>query len=94
MREKIKSLSDIINGEKEFVHIREKIKSQNALEKFYEVFPDLKKIAEPVKVEKQTLFLRVENSTWRSELNLQRKAIIEKLNNHLKENTVKSIRFI
>ena len=45
-------------------------------------------------MEKKVLFLRVENSVWRSELKFRQKLIIERINNHLKEDIIKSIKFI
>ena len=40
-----------------------------------------------------TLFVEVSNSTWRQELQFQKKDIIEKLNKEIKEKIVREIKF-
>ena len=40
-----------------------------------------------------TLFIEVSNSTWRQELQFQKKDIIEKLNKEIKEKIVREIKF-
>ena len=40
-----------------------------------------------------TLFVKVSNSTWRQELQFQKKDIIEKLNKEIKEKIVREIKF-
>ena len=40
-----------------------------------------------------TLFVEVSNSTWRQELQFQKRDIIEKLNKEVKENLVREIKF-
>ena len=40
-----------------------------------------------------TLFVKVFNSTWRQELQFQKKEIIEMLNKEVKENIVREIKF-
>ena len=59
-----------------------------------DIFPDLEKIATAVKVDKNTLYLRVENPAWRSELKFKEKFITENINKHFKEDIVKYIRFV
>jgi len=61
---------------------------------FPKIFPDLNQFVDAVKLEKQVLFLRVENSVWRSELKFRQKLILERINNHCGDNVVKSIKFI
>ena len=41
-------------------------------------FKDFEKIAVPVKVKKNVLYLRVENSVWRSELKFKEKLLLKK----------------
>ena len=89
-----KSLSDVINKEKEFENIRIKAKEYDVVEKFSEIFPELKKIAEAKRVEKGKLFLRVENSVWRSELNFKQEMIVKKINKFFKEEVIDKIKFI
>ena len=93
-RSSFKSLDDIIDQEKDFETIRETIKNYSVVEDFGKIFPELKKIAEVKKVEKRILFLRVENSVWKSELNFQKSKLIEKINNYYKEQVIKTIKFL
>lgn len=94
MRQKIKSVFDIINEEKEFENFRIATKNFTVIEKFYEIFPDLEKAAKAVKVEKKVLYLHVENSVWRCEINLKQKIIIKRVNEFFKEEIIKTIKFI
>lgn len=94
MRQKIKSVFDVINEEKEFENLRTAAKNFGVVEKFGEIFPDLEKITKAIKVERQILFLHVENSVWRSELNLRQKLMIERINTYFKEEIVKTVKFI
>lgn len=94
MRQKIKSVYDVISEEKEFEKFRCAAKNIEVVEKFGEVFPDIVKIARPVKVDKKVLYLHVENSVWRSELNLRQKLLVERVNQFFKEEIIKSVKFI
>ncbi len=94
MREKIKSVFDVINEEKDFEKLRSAAKNYGVIERFGDIFPELAKITKPVKVDKKVLYLNVENSVWRSELNLRRNLIIEKINSFFKEEIIKSVKFI
>ena len=86
-------LSDIINNKPEFEGLRKRIKETEVLDSFLEIFPDLIKVAKALKVEKKTLFLKVENSVWRSELKFSERVIIEKVNTFFKEERIKYIKF-
>lgn len=90
----IKSLTEVIEKEKDFANLRSTIKEYDVVEKFKIIFPELSKIAEAVKLEKKTLFLRVENSVWKSELNFQKNALMEKINKHFNEQVIKAIKFL
>ncbi len=94
MRQKIKSVFDVINEEKEFEKFRKAAKNFDVVERFAEIFPDIEKIAEPVKVEKHVLYLHVDNSVWRSELNLRQKLLVERVNSFFKEDIIKTVKFI
>lgn len=94
MAEKIKSVFDVINEDKEFKNFRNAAKNFDVIEKFSEIFPDLEKITKAVKVEKKVLFLHVENSVWRSELNLRQKLMVERVNAFFKEEIIKTVKFI
>ena len=86
-------LSDIINTKPEFDGLRKKIKETEVLEGFLEIFPDLGKVAKALKVDKKTLFLKVENSVWRSELKFSEGIIVEKINTFFNEERIKYIKF-
>ena len=86
-------LSDIINTTPEFDGLRKKIKETEVVEIFIEIFPDLGKVAKALKVDKKTLFLKVENSVWRSELKFSESVIVEKINTFFKEERIKYIKF-
>lgn len=92
-RNSFASIDEILK-QKEFKKINEVIEENEAVEKFAEIFPDLKKIAKAKKINNKTLFLRVENAVWRSELNLNKNAIIKKINERFGKEIVKTIRFI
>ncbi len=94
MPNNFKSISEIIHREKAFSKVIEKSRQQEVIDKFYVIFPELKKIAEVIRVDKEILFLRVENSVWRSELNLNRASLINKLNNQLEDKVINKIKFI
>jgi hypothetical protein len=89
-----KTIEEVLNSEEEFSNLRESLKNYDIVNDFEKIFPELKLIAEPVKVEKQILFLRVENSVWKSELNLRKNLIAEKINRHFNKQVIKSIRFL
>jgi hypothetical protein len=86
-------LSDIINTKPEFEGLRKRIKETEVVENFLEIFPDLGKVAKALKVDKKTLFLKVENSVWRSELKFSESLIVEKINTFFKEERIKFIKF-
>jgi replicative superfamily II helicase len=87
-------LSDIINTKPEFEGLSKRIKETEVLDGFIEIFPDLGKVAKAMKVDKKTLFLKVENSVWRSELKFSESAIVEKINKFFKEERIKFIKFL
>ena len=94
MPKDFKSLQDVFGKEKAFEKVRTAAKEYEVLEKFSEIFPDLKKVADAVKIEKGVLFLKVENSVWKSELKFRQTTIIEKINKKFNDPVVKTIRFI
>ncbi len=94
MLNKFKSISEIIDKEKDFENIRITVKNYSVVEDFQKIFPEIKTIAKAVKVVKGVLYLKVENSVWKSELNFQKRLLIEKINNHYKEKIINSVRFL
>ena len=76
-------------------HITEDINFKTISERFLEVVgPLLVEHVTPVKIDKNILVLHVANSTLKFELNLQKKAIIEKSNTLLGKPFIQGIRFI
>jgi Dna[CI] antecedent, DciA len=88
------SLGEAIEKDPSLGNLRNSIKDFDVVNNFYEIFKDYEKIAVPVKVKKNILFLRVENSVWRSELKFKEQNIIERINNFLKEERIKKIKFV
>jgi hypothetical protein len=87
------SISEIINKEPGFEKLRKVIKQHDVINGFHKIFPDLKKIAAPIKIEKKILHLKVGSAAWRSELKFNQITIIEKINTFYEEEIIKAIRF-
>lgn len=94
MHKDFKSINEVILKEKAFEKIRKVVEEYDITDNFEQVFPELGKVAKAVRVENGILFLRVENSVWRSELNLKKNLIVEKLNKHYSKKVLKTIKFI
>ncbi len=93
MPDDFKQIGDVFN-EDAFNKIREVVSQNEVVEKFGEIFPEFKKIARAKKVRNGILFLRVENSVWRSELHLNKSIMIEKVNKHFEKKVISNIKFI
>lgn len=87
------SISEIINREPGLEKLRKALKQHDVINGFHQIFPDLKKIAAAVKIEKKVLFLKVSNSAWRSELKFNQQALVDKINTFYKEDIIKAIKF-
>ncbi len=87
------SISEIINKEPGLEKLRKVIKQHNVINGFHKVFPDLKKIAAPVKIEKKILHLKVSNAAWRSELKFNQQTIIDKINSFYGEDIITAVKF-
>jgi hypothetical protein len=94
MPEKFLSIAELIDTDPGLSKVKNIIKEADVITEFADIFPNLIKIAVPVKVDKQILFLRVENSVWRSELRLKEKVIIEKTNKFFNETRINKVKFI
>jgi hypothetical protein len=94
MHNNFKSLKDVFKKERALSGIREIVNSSDVIVKFYEIFPNLEKIAIPQQCEKKVLRLKVENASWRSELKFMETEMIEKINSFFKEIRINQIRFI
>lgn len=88
------SIGEIINSEPGFAKLRNVIKQSDVAIDFTTIFPALDKIAEPVKVERKVLYLKVENPAWRSELKFQDSLIIKRINSYYNEERIKWVKFL
>lgn len=93
-RNSFKKIDDVINVENEFWLLRETANNYRVVEEFSKIFPELTVIVKAVKVEKKVLFLKTENSVWKSELNFQKNALMEKINNYFNQPIIKHIKFL
>jgi hypothetical protein len=87
------SIAEIINKEPGFEKLRAVLKQHDVIRGFHRIFPDLIKIAAPIKIEKKILHLKVGNATWRSELKFNQATIIEKVNAFYNQEIIKAIKF-
>ena len=89
-----RSISDIIHNDKDFRKMVVKAKEEDIVIRFSEIFPELSQIATAVKFNRKILFLRVENSVWRSELNLKQTAMLSKIKANFENIAIDKIKFI
>jgi hypothetical protein len=94
MRSSFKSLKEVFKKERSLAGVREIVESSDVIVKFYEMFPNLEKVAIPQSCEKKVLKLKIENPAWRNELKFMELEMIEKINNHFNEKRINQIRFI
>lgn len=94
MPNKIKTVGEILKDEPVFNGLRKTALENDIVQNFSIIFPDLKLVVEAQKIVKGSLFLKVENSVWKSELNLRKNIIIERINASFGEEAVKRIRFV
>ena len=93
MPDTFRSLKDVFDNEPQLTNIRKVVKATDVVNDFSKIFPNLEKIAVPVKVDKMFLKLKVENSTWRSELKFKEFEIVERINKFYNEERIKGIKF-
>lgn len=93
MPEGFRSLKDVFSKEPGLYKVRSVVKSSDVVTDFHKIFPDLKKIVVPQKVDKMFLKLKVENAAWRSELKFKEREIVDKINAFYKEERIKGIKF-
>ena len=94
MLDDFRSVSEILNSEEAFKKVIGFVKDYELIENFGSIFPELKSIVIPVKIEKKKLFLRVENSVWRNELKIREEILVNKINNMLHREAVNKIKFL
>ncbi len=88
------SIKEVFNRDPKLANVRKIVKQSEVIEKFHQIFPDLEKIVFPKKVERESLFINVENPALRNELKFNEESLIKKINGFFHEERVKSIRFI
>ena len=93
MPDTFKSLKDVFNNDPQLINIRKVVNALDVVNDFNEIFPNLGKIAVPVKIDKMFLKLKVENPTWRSELKFKEFEIVERINKFYNEERIKGIKF-
>lgn len=90
----IKKLGTVVDSVLKKYGLDKKLKEVAVLNMWEDVVGEkISEVAKAVKIKKGILFVSVENSSWRSELNFMKNDIIKKLNNQLKEDLVKDILF-
>jgi hypothetical protein len=94
MHSSFKSLKEVFKKERSLSGVREIVESADVIVQFYEIFPNLEKIAIPQQCEKKVLKIKVENPSWRNELKFMETEMIEKVNSFFKETRINQIRFI
>ena len=93
MPDGFKSLKDVFINEPGLYKIRSVVKSSDVVIDFLKIFPDLKKVVTPQKVDKMFLKLKVENAVLRSELKFKEREIVEKINTFYNEERIKGVKF-
>ncbi len=92
-RKKIVSLTDVFAKDKSLSNLRLTISESEVITEFENIFPNFKNSVKAVNVNSGTLYLSVENSVLKSELHLQRKLMIEKINKHFEKKVLVNIKF-
>ncbi len=93
MPDKFKSIAEIFEGNPGLAAVRKAVKQSDVVLEFFKIFPEMKKVVKPVKVEKKILCISVENSILRSELKFSESLLVSKVNNYFNEERIKGIRF-
>lgn len=93
MPDGFKSIADIFKADPGLSPVRKIIRQSDVVIEFFKIFPEMKKVVKPIKVEKKILFINVENSILRSELKFKESLMVGKINRHFNEEIVKGIRF-
>ena len=88
-----KSLIDILGKDKAFSKFRKKVKENDVVIEFGDIFPELSKTVTASKVNKGVLYLIVENSVLRSELYHNKNLIVEKINKYFNQQIIVDTKF-
>lgn len=87
------SVNDAIEKIPGLKNIKEALKTSNIIIKFPEAIPELKDIAFARRFKDGILFLYVESSIWRNEINMNAEDIILRINIFLNDMRIKKIKF-
>jgi len=93
MPDNFKSIAEILRADPGLASVRNIIKQSDVVLEFFKIFPELKKMVSPLKVEKKILIIKVENSILRSELKFNESLMVDKTNKYFNEEIIKGIRF-
>lgn len=94
MYDGLKSLKEILSTNKDLKPVQRAIKQAEVIENFFEIFPNLSKMVEPLKVEKATLHLFIENASLRNEIKFHETELIDRINEFFKEKRIRYIKLI
>ena len=91
----IKPIGTILGDLAEELGIRGKLKQYEAVTRWAEVVGErIAQEAEPQKIEKGVLLVRVRTGVWRNELTMRKAEILAKLNQAIGEAVIKDIKFL
>ena len=93
MNDDFRSVAEIIASEPGLKKVRELIRDDEVLDKFFQIFPHLQKYVLPEKISKKILYLKIENAVLRGELKFHDEEIIAKINSFFNEERIKRVRF-
>ncbi|HWP81820.1 MAG TPA: DUF721 domain-containing protein [Bacteroidota bacterium] len=84
------ALQDLVSS----LGIDRRLQEYRAVTEWEEIVGEhIAKVSSPVRIAQGVLVVRVRVSTWRNELTLRKKEIIQKLNAVIGDGTIKDIRF-
>lgn len=79
----------------EYMGLSEKMQDLKILKVWNECVGDtISKFSKPVEIKKNKLYVSVENAVWRYELSARKTEILERVNQILKNKTIKDIIFV
>jgi len=90
----IKDIGSIISDVIKDLSLKNKLSVSNIFNHWEEIVgTEISRKAKPKKINRNTLFISVTNSTWANELNLMSNQLINKINLFIGEEVVKNIKF-
>ena len=89
-----KTLGDALDDLVETLGIRKKLREQNVFSLWTQAVGErIAQVAEPTRMLRGTLFVRVQSAAWRNELSMRKHEIMSRLNEILTEEIVRDIKF-